>query len=237
MLYNDEMVYPWLDDGAPSNLPAIAITTSEDLAAISTRVHWEFHDLVVAHNMIRSTLIKRSEAIQEKEKNSVKIVLSGDETEEFNRVKYLDRIRNEDLMAEQIMKTSARSVIINSWMLAERAMGESLSILNKEKKGISKEKADYAWPEFLAKFKAFGINLEALPGYENAKLCRIVNNAIKHHGKVSKEMSEAQQFIGMEGRNIRDVNISPQIMVTAASGFSVALIETVDKNISISKNP
>lgn len=231
-----KVIYPWFDKNAPSDLPALPLVTSQDLLTVAMRIYWEFHDLVIAYDMLRQTLIDRNKEIEKSvEKQKSLAIPDDDEILQIGRSRFFEIIHAEDLMMAEIARTSARSIIINSWILVERALGESFSSLHNLNNGSIPKSKSYRWDEFKKKFGAFGIILEKTPGFDDANLCRVVNNAIKHSGMVSLEMTKSSQFHGKEGHNVRDILIEPQAMITAAYGFGIAVIEAVDEKISPQK--
>ena len=229
-----ELEFPWTDTNAPPDTVGMAFVSSKRISSISTRIFWEFHDLVVAFGMLQQTLRERDKMVQEKTDKLKKMQLEPDDDEEmFNvmRSRVRESIRAEHLMMAQIARTSVRSIIVNSWILAESTLGQTYSVLSKSQTGSKPSSTSYRWDQFVAQFQSLGITLSDLPSYEAANLCRIVNNGIKHDGNVSNQMAKSNQFSGCKGKNLRAIDIEPQPLVTGVHSFCMGLSEAVEKKL------
>ncbi|WP_386167907.1 hypothetical protein [Sulfitobacter pontiacus] len=228
--------FPWNYKTSQENSVAMAFVSSSELLAIASRIHWEFHDLVIAYDMLRQTLIERDRSIQvrvdEMKKNSDN---TCDEIQGVMKARFLEDIRAEDMMLAQINRTSVRSIVVNSWILVESTLGEAYSVLLQEISETSTNSKSYRWDQLSFQFSEAGISLTNLSGFENANLCRMVNNAIKHAGKVSETMSQSDQFSQAFGKQLRNIDILPQPLVTGAHSFCMDLLERVQEKIDTLK--
>lgn len=237
MIFFPSLSFPWSDSNAPDDYVAMAFTTSPELSVTASRIHWEFHDLVVAYDMLRQTLIGRDRLIQERmDEPKEREDTVADELNELMEARFRETLRAENMMMAQISRTSTRSIIVNSWILVESTMGEAYSAFSSALNGASPNPTSFRWEQFLSQFGAIGISLTDLSGYENANLCRLVNNAIKHAGKVSETMSQSAQFAGLKGQELRNVDVSPQPLVTGAYSFCMDLLERVQVKVHMQQH-
>jgi hypothetical protein len=226
------LTFPWTDQTAPVNSVGMAHVSSSDLSAVASRIHWEFHDLVIAYDMLRQTLVERDRSIQDRvDKVRERENTPADEIQELIEARFREEVSAEDMMIAQISRTSARSIVVNSWILVESTMGEAYSILSHALSGTAPSSTSYRWDQFSSQFNATGISLANLSGFENANLCRLVNNAIKHAGKVSETMAQSAQFFGLKGYELRNIDIAPQPLITGAHSFCMDLLESVQKKV------
>lgn len=232
MLVFPPVTFPWMDADAPDNFVAMAQVTSPELVEIASRIHWEFHDLVVAYGMLRQTLVERDRSIQERVDDCQKRddTVAG-EISDLMASRFRETVLAEDTMMAQISRTSSRSIIVNSWILVESTMGEAYSAFSRALSGTTPSSTNFRWDQFLAQFGTIGIQLTGFPAYDDANLCRQVNNAIKHAGKVSETMSQSGQFSGLKGQELRKIDILPQPLVTGAHSFCMDLLESVQAKV------
>lgn len=235
MLVFPPVTFPGHDANAPDNSVAMAWVTSPELVVIASRMHWEFHDLVVAYNMLRQTLVERDRSIQERVDAAKRRDDTGsDEINELMEIRFRETVQAEDMMIAQISRTSSRSIIVNSWILVESTMGEAHSVVSRFLSGAAPNSTGFRWDQFLFQFNEIGIKLTDLSGYENANLCRLVNNAIKHAGKVSETMSQSEQFSNLRGQELRNIDVLPQPLVTGTHNFCMDLLERVQAKVHVS---
>ncbi len=228
--------FPWNDQTSPEDSVAMAFVSSPELSLIGSRIHWEFHDLVIAYDMLRQTLVERDSAIQDRvDEVRKRVDTTYDEMQEIMKARFRESVRAENMMMAQIGRTSTRSIVVNSWILVESTMGEAYSVLLQAMSRNSTNFKSYRWEQFLSQFSDAGISLTNLSGFENANLCRLVNNAIKHAGKVSETMSQSAQFAELYGQDLRNIDIQPQHLVTGAHSFCMDLLESVQEKIDKQK--
>lgn len=138
---------------------------------------------------------------------------------------------SEDMMLRQIGRVSIRSTVVNSWILAEGVLGAAYAELYGASNSGAIPKKSYRWDEFVSKFKGYGIVLSDLPAFENANLCRLVNNCIKHDGVITATMAESGLFAGLEDQKLRDIDFDHQPLISGVQGFCVAVLEAADEKL------
>ena len=170
------LTFPWMEDAATPGFIGLATAAEPLLVTLVGRFVWEFHDLLIANQVLSEALMRRDVQVEEitREHSMLSDCLqsSKNETEhekvELGMARLRETIGAEDAMVRQIQRTSERSVLVNAWILAESAMSESYLVLHHSLKSNPPRSDHFRWQDFHVHYARHGIVLEELSCYLQA---------------------------------------------------------------------
>jgi hypothetical protein len=108
------------------------------------------------------------------------------------------------------------------WAFAEKYLNRiySQTIQKKLNSAIVLPKSEYKWDDFSKKYlDDLGVPLDKSDLFNDVNECRLVNNAIKHGGVVSKKLASFPAFHGREGLELETFTLETQRYCNAIYSF------------------
>lgn len=130
---------------------------------------------------------------------------------------------NEDSVSSAICRYADELCIIALWAFAERNINATLEVLDRHTGQPARQ--DHRWNILKTALGHYNISLEALDSYADADECRLVNNALKHSGKVSGALLAYPAFTQSAGASLQHLQLDTQRYYFGVSDFIGALLE------------
>jgi hypothetical protein len=123
--------------------------------------------------------------------------------------------------------------VIGLWATAEQHLGQVFIPLAAHVNRVpeSSVKCSYRWDDFTAGYAPLGIDLKSLHDFADADECRVLNNTIKHSGKVCARLAQYPFFTSHLNLKLFGIQFEMQRYVNAVTHFVGSLIERASRII------
>jgi hypothetical protein len=198
------------------------------IAQILTLFHFEFAYVCRFNQWIFFEVARQDARADAAVKHLASLSDSEDQSEEacemtaIGRSRILEGVRNIDLDIDGVSNLADQLTIVGLWAFAEKYLNRiySQTVQKKLNSSILLFKNEYRWDEFSKKyFDDLGVPLDKSDLYNDANECRLVNNAIKHGGIISRKLASFPMFHGREGLGLETFTLETQRYCNAIYSF------------------
>lgn len=196
------------------------------LMGLNGQFIWYHEDLVLFHRLYYRSANEAEEGVREQVRRYKRILDNNTDIDEWMDVgaaRIRESIRSNDLAYKQARDFADHLLTVGLWSVVEQYVNRVATVM------LDTDGFSETWPKTVATFSERGIDLKALTAYATVNELRLVNNAIKHSGKVSPRLLKFPAFAaGKEGTLLTSIQLPLQRYSDAVHQFVQHLIETVD---------
>ena len=216
------------------------------LSALQASFDWRITYLCQFHQITYSKLAEQDAQIAEEYKRQKLIVdavkTESDEEAEglaLAKSQMLSGFRERDDDIEKAKQLADEYTVIGLWATAEQYLGKTYTSLYSHVHAVpaASVNAPYKWQDFTTRFSTLGVNLASLDDLPDANECRVLNNAIKHSGKVEGAIAQYPFFATHQGEDLSEIPFQLQRYVNGVTHFISSLIGAASKLIDPAFNP
>lgn len=215
---------------------------SGPLGNLYSELHYHLYDMSRYHQAVIRELNSNYEKVGEwsdtlkgKVEEIEKNVFDEEELElwKFRVSEERVAINNADMEIARAQAFADEFTIIGLWATAEKYLGLVYRHIesNQTNTAFDNTSAPYRWDQIKNAFLGKAITLESLDGYLDANECRLLNNAIKHGGKVGSNLTSFSCFSGCLGQELHKIDFEMQRYYNGVYSFLGDLIRQANKII------
>lgn len=201
----------------PDDRPEFPILQNSELLIIVNSLIFYHADLCTFHQMYSSQHVQQNKQVESFTKELDKIKKKCDESSDEDELAGLEisysRVReiiyNNDLMLARTKYFANSSFVISLWATVEQFTSRILLSLEKQL-GMTYSEPPHIWDKKIARYKKFNIDITAYLNYENIKECRVLNNKIKHVGKVDDALAKFSFFSDLKNKSLEEIEYDLQ---------------------------
>ncbi len=200
---------------------------------------WTHHDLCLFHQVIDDDIRRRTEVVDERFERYARIrdeVGWDDEGASIGLAQFDQVTRTLDMETRSMRRHADQLFVVGLWAMAEQYLGRTLLYAEDPSSERLPGEAPHRWEVLVRRYGATGVDLSTMKSYASANECRILNNKVKHVGRVDAQLATFENFHGLEGASLEDgqVSIALQQYSDAVFEFVGCTMETVADRLSAS---
>jgi hypothetical protein len=140
-----------------------------------------------------------------------------------------DTVHVLDIEKQSIRIFGDQLLVIGLWAMVEQYCGRTLSELERcLRGGHAQEETPHRWSVLAKRFNSLRVDLVSCKSYVAADECRILNNKIKHVGRVDKELAKFGHFENQLGKSLDSVALELQYYSDSVQEFVTCVMERSD---------
>jgi hypothetical protein len=207
----------------------VAYRSSSGLPELWSNFIWHHHNLCLFHQAIFKQIDQRNAQIQQLENKPLASAKLQEELEIVVQHRLWETIHVLDMEKQSIRVFADQLLVIALWAMVEQYCGRTLREVERSLRNESVEtETPHKWSALVRRFRRVGVDVTNCKSYAAADECRVLNNKIKHLGKVDSELSQFERFQTQLGKNLNEVELDPQYYSDFVQEFVTCVMETAD---------
>lgn len=219
----------------PDDRPEFPILRNSDLLIIFNSLIFYHADLCTFYQMYSAQYVQQDKHVESFTKQLEKIKKKYDESSDENELAELEisysRVReliyNNDLMLARTKYFANSSFVISLWVTVEQFTSRILLSLEKQF-GMIYSEPSHVWDKKIARYKKLNIDITAYINYQNIDECRVLNNKIKHVGKVDDALAKFSFFSNLKNKSLEKIEYDLQRYSKSVFEYIGFVVERAD---------
>ncbi|WP_377828163.1 hypothetical protein ACFKHW_29720 [Bradyrhizobium lupini] len=209
----------------------VPLKSSSELMALWSRFIWHHHDLCLFHQAIYKQIDARNTYLHQFVADN-KEILSATLPDGLNMIaqaRMRDTVHVLDMEKESIRIFGDQLLMIGLWAMVEQYCGRTLSEMERcLRRGHVQKETPHRWSSLADRFIGLGVDLVRCKSYVAVDECRVLNNKIKHVGRVDKQLAQFSRFENQLGKNFDTVALDLQYYSDSVMEFVTCVMERSD---------
>ena len=159
-----------------------------------------------SHNKLDRSIDADANQLQSHAKKWSNEYHDDDENElfEIRLSRMRENIFDHDLVLKQTKYFASSMLVVSMWAMIEQYTGKALIQIESEN-GKPYQEPPHKWDLKISRFKACSIDIETHKSYPDINECRVLNNKIKHDGKVDQSLSRFSYFASLLDQELENL--------------------------------
>ncbi|MER8388346.1 hypothetical protein NKH14_23000 [Mesorhizobium sp. M1380] len=195
---------------------------------------WRHHDLCLFHRTIDSEIRQRGAALTRfiDENAPLPPEELRDESFAIWQSRIEEAVFSHEAQTRSMESFSDQLLMVALWSMVEQFCGRALIETERSKKCQQGLESPHQWHLLVRRFKDLGADLDMGASYAAANQCRVLNNKIKHVGRVDPELAAFSRFAGSLNERLDDMQFDLQYYSDGVHEFVSWTFYTADNLIA-----